>query len=91
MKWKRIETAPRVGPMQGDDIDLWVVDSTSDDDLSELIKLADHALMQAKSDGRDRIVIWDPPHRPESQSGESSGESSPESSGDVADETVATL
>ena len=72
-------------------VSVGLVDSTSDDDLSELIKLADHALMQAKSDGRDRIGIWDPPHRPESQSGESSGESSPESSGDVADETVATL
>lgn len=42
-------------------VSLGLVDSGSDDDLSELINLADHALMRAKSDGRDRVVIWDPP------------------------------
>jgi diguanylate cyclase (GGDEF)-like protein len=41
-------------------VSLGLVDSTSADDLSELLTLADQALMQAKADGRDRIVIWDP-------------------------------
>lgn len=45
-------------------VSLGLVDSSFDDHLSELVRLADHALMQAKSDGRDRIVIWDPAPRP---------------------------
>ncbi|MEO6654211.1 MAG: GGDEF domain-containing protein [Ilumatobacteraceae bacterium] len=40
-------------------VSLGLVDTTGGDDLSELIQLADRALMQAKADGRDRIVIWD--------------------------------
>lgn len=46
-------------------VSLGLVDSSSGDDLSELIKLADQALMQAKSDGRDCVVIWDPSLRTE--------------------------
>ncbi len=41
-------------------VSLGLVDSTSGDDLNELLTLADRALMRAKADGRDRIVIWDP-------------------------------
>jgi diguanylate cyclase (GGDEF)-like protein len=41
-------------------VSLGLVDSSSGHDLNELIQLADHALMQAKSEGRDRMVIWDP-------------------------------
>lgn len=40
-------------------VSLGLVDSNSGDDLSELLVLADHALMQAKAEGRDRVVIWD--------------------------------
>ena len=68
-------------------VSLGLVDSTSDNDLNELIKLADHALMQAKSDGRDRIVIWDPPTRPPSPAGDSAGDSVSE----LTDETPAAL
>lgn len=46
-------------------VSLGLVDSSSGDDLNELVKLADRALMQAKADGRDRVVIWDPSLRPE--------------------------
>ena len=40
-------------------VSLGIVDSNSGDDLSALLVLADRALMQAKADGRDRVVIWD--------------------------------
>ena len=46
-------------------VSLGLVDSSSGDDLNELLKLADRALMQAKADGRDRIVIWHPSLRSE--------------------------
>lgn len=47
-------------------VSLGLVDATYGTDLSELVALADRALMQAKSDGRDRVVIGDParPFRP---------------------------
>ncbi len=50
-------------------VSLGLVDSSSGDDLSELLLLADRALMRAKSDGRDRLVIWDPslPAAPEAR------------------------
>jgi len=41
-------------------VSLGLVDSTFGDDLSDLLKLADRALLQAKADGRNRIVVWDP-------------------------------
>jgi diguanylate cyclase (GGDEF)-like protein len=41
-------------------VSLGLVDSSASDDLSDLVNLADRALLQAKVDGRDRIVIWDP-------------------------------
>lgn len=40
-------------------VSLGLVDSSAGQDLSELVQLADRALMQAKTDGRDRVVIWD--------------------------------
>ncbi len=40
-------------------VSLGLVDSNSGDDLSGLLVLADRALMRAKADGRDRLVIWD--------------------------------
>jgi len=33
---------------------------TASNDLSELVHLADQALLSAKSEGRDRVVVWDP-------------------------------
>lgn len=41
-------------------VSVGLVDSSSSSDLGELVKLADRALMQAKADGRDRVVISDP-------------------------------
>ncbi len=41
-------------------VSLGVTDMTASDDLSELIQLADQALLTAKSKGRDRVVVWDP-------------------------------
>lgn len=54
-------------------VSIGLVDSSYNSDLSELVNLADRALMQAKSDGRDRIVIGDPslrfePSRPDASS-----------------------
>ena len=40
-------------------VSLGLVDSSFGTDMNELTKLADLALMRAKSDGRDRVVIWD--------------------------------
>lgn len=41
-------------------VSLGITDMTASDDLSELIHLADQALLTAKSEGRDRVVVWDP-------------------------------
>jgi diguanylate cyclase (GGDEF)-like protein len=59
-------------------VSLGLVDSSSGNDLTELIKLADRALMQAKSDGRDRVVIWDASIGPDPISAPASSERSVE-------------
>jgi len=41
-------------------VSVGVTDMTASNDLSELIHLADQALLSAKSEGRDRVVMWDP-------------------------------
>ena len=38
-----------------------VADSTWSSDLTDVLRAADHALMEAKAQGRDRLVIADPP------------------------------
>ncbi|MDW3216375.1 MAG: GGDEF domain-containing protein [Ilumatobacteraceae bacterium] len=57
-------------------VSIGLVDSSYGSDLSELVNLADRALMQAKSDGRDRIVIGDPSFRLEPGSAGTSTERS---------------
>jgi diguanylate cyclase (GGDEF)-like protein len=42
-------------------VSIGVADSTWSRDLADVLRAADHALMQAKADGRDRLVIADPP------------------------------
>lgn len=42
-------------------VSIGVADSTWSIELSDVLRAADHALMQAKADGRDRLVIADPP------------------------------
>ena len=42
-------------------VSIGVADSTWSSDLTDVLRTADHALMQAKADGRDRLVIADPP------------------------------
>jgi len=44
-------------------VSIGVADSTWSGDLSDVVRAADHALMQAKAQGRDRLVIADPPPR----------------------------
>jgi diguanylate cyclase (GGDEF)-like protein len=41
-------------------VSIGVTDMSTSDDLTELINQADQALLWAKSDGRDRVVVWDP-------------------------------
>ena len=38
-----------------------LADSTWSSDLTDVLRAADHALMEAKAQGRDRLVIADPP------------------------------
>jgi diguanylate cyclase (GGDEF)-like protein len=42
-------------------VSMGVADSTWSSDLSDVLRAADHALMEAKAQGRDRLVIADPP------------------------------
>lgn len=42
-------------------VSIGVADSTWSSDLTDVLRTADHALMQAKHEGRDRLVIADPP------------------------------
>jgi diguanylate cyclase (GGDEF)-like protein len=45
-------------------VSIGVADSTWSGDLADVLRAADHALMQAKAQGRDRLVIADPPSAP---------------------------
>ena len=38
-----------------------MADSTWSTDLTDVLRAADHALLTAKADGKDRLVIADPP------------------------------
>lgn len=40
-------------------VSVGVTDMTASNDLSELIHLADRTLLSAKSEGRDRVIVWD--------------------------------
>ena len=42
-------------------VSIGVADCSWSNDLADVLRAADHALMQAKADGRDRLVIADPP------------------------------
>ncbi len=42
-------------------VSIGVADSTWSSDLVDVLRAADHALMEAKAQGRDRLVIADPP------------------------------
>jgi diguanylate cyclase (GGDEF)-like protein len=42
-------------------VSLGVADSTWSSDLTDVLRAADHALLAAKAQGRDRLVIADPP------------------------------
>ena len=42
-------------------VSIGVADSTWSSDLTDVLRAADHALMAAKAQGRDRLVIADPP------------------------------
>jgi diguanylate cyclase (GGDEF)-like protein len=42
-------------------VSIGVADSTWSSDLTDVLRAADHALMTAKAQGRDRLVIADPP------------------------------
>jgi len=42
-------------------VSIGVADSTWSTDLTDVLRAADHALMAAKAQGRDRLVIADPP------------------------------
>jgi diguanylate cyclase (GGDEF)-like protein len=42
-------------------VSIGVADSTWSNDLADVLRAADHALMAAKAQGRDRLVIADPP------------------------------
>jgi diguanylate cyclase (GGDEF)-like protein len=42
-------------------VSIGVADSSWSNDLTDVLRAADHALMAAKAQGRDRIVIADPP------------------------------
>jgi diguanylate cyclase (GGDEF)-like protein len=42
-------------------VSMGVADSTWSSDLADVLRAADHALMAAKAQGRDRLVIADPP------------------------------
>jgi diguanylate cyclase (GGDEF)-like protein len=42
-------------------VSIGLADSTWSSDLTDVLRAADHALMQAKAQGRDRLVIADPP------------------------------
>lgn len=42
-------------------VSIGVADSTWSSDLPDVLRAADHALMAAKAEGRDRLVIADPP------------------------------
>ena len=45
-------------------VSIGVADSSWSSDLGDVLRAADHALMQAKAQGRDRLVIADPPPDP---------------------------
>ena len=42
-------------------VSIGLADSTWSSDLTDVLRAADHALMEAKAQGRDRLVIADPP------------------------------
>lgn len=42
-------------------VSIGVADSTWSADLTDVLRAADHALMAAKAEGRDRLIIADPP------------------------------
>jgi PleD family two-component response regulator len=42
-------------------VSIGLADSSWSSDLTDVLRAADHALMEAKAQGRDRLVIADPP------------------------------
>jgi diguanylate cyclase (GGDEF)-like protein len=57
----KLEDAVGTALIPGFTVSIGVADSSWSSDLTDVLRAADHALMQAKAQGRDRLVIADPP------------------------------
>lgn len=58
---EQLKQAVGTALIPGFTVSIGLADSTFSSDLTDVLRAADHALMQAKADGRDRLVIADPP------------------------------
>ncbi len=58
---EKLKEAVGTALIPGFTVSVGLADSSFSSDLSDVLRAADHALMQAKAQGRDRLVIADPP------------------------------